>query len=203
VSQFLASLVHAPAYHALRAVTGLNDQGNLIERTQVETAAAQVEIIRWACWRACYPAWVVETGTNRALFGYLLSRILDTCILDTCDIDPAAGHAVAVLNAMQRTVHARFHHGPSIETLPGILARGTPGLAWVDGDHSDAGCYGDLAAMAEAHVPFVLVDDADSEPGVKTALARFLEWAPYVRETPPYPLAVGDARGIAVLVRGL
>lgn len=203
MTPFLRSLLADPTYHALCAVAGLNDQGNLLERTDPATAEAQVEIIRWALWRLGKPpTWVVETGTNRALFGFLLSRIAPApCLLDTIDPDPASAQAVAVLNAMQRRVRAVFHRAPSSVALPVVLGRGAPDLAWVDGDHSEQGCLDDLWALSRAGTPMILVDDAHGEAGVRAALDAFLSAAPYVRERPPWPLGEGDSRGIAVLVR--
>jgi len=202
--RFLRSLQQDPLYQALCAVSGINTHGNLLERTDPATAESQVETIRWALWRLGEPpAWVVETGTNRALFGYLLSRIAAApLMLDTIDPEPRSLQAVATLNAMQDRVRAVHHCGLSGDLLPLILRRGVPGLAWVDGDHSEQGCIDDLIALADAHTPMILVDDADhGEPGVQAAIARFLNEAPYTREAPPWALTEGDRRGIAVLMR--
>lgn len=200
---FLQSLINDPTYHALCAVQGLGtEEGNLLERTEGRTAESQIEVIRWAIWRAgMAPSVVAETGTNRAMFGFLLSRIAPMpCVLHTCDPEEASGRCVATLNAMQNRVRGIFHPGTSRDVLPTIASM-CPDIAWIDGDHSELGALSDLVTLAEAATPLLMVDDAIGIPDVGRAVARFLAAAPYVQEYPPHPLASGDTRGIAILVR--
>lgn len=191
-----------PLYTALVSSHAAPD-GNLLQYSDNATAAAQCATIAWAIEQyAPRPRAVVETGTNKALFGLLLTHVLPVdhrWSLHTIDINPEAARAVAALNAACRGVDAHFYAGDSRAALPRVLREVAPDLAWVDGDHSAEGCLADLRALDAARVPLILVDDATLLPEVAQALYTFLAEAHYAAAHSPH--AAADSRGIAVLVR--
>lgn len=191
-----------PLYTAL-TTSHASPEGNLLQYSDNATAAAQCATIAWAVQQyAPRPRVVVETGTNKCLFALLLTHVLPVehrWELHTIDINPEAGRAVLALNAALRGVNATFYAGDSRAVLPRVLRTVAPDLAWVDGDHTAAGCLADLLALDAARVPLILVDDARLLPEVAEALYHFLAEAPYAAAHSPY--AEADSRGIAVLVR--
>jgi len=197
----LGPLLRDPRYARMCAAHTSNE-GNLLEYTEQPIAEAQAATIGWALATYCpLPRRVVETGTNKALFGLLLAHMLPpdhAWSYRTCDINPDAARAVAVLHG--GPIDARFVWGPSAIALPELLAEGVPDLAWVDGDHSMPGCLTDLHLLNMAGCPLILVDDAYGEAGVANALRTFIDnGAPYVWRASPF--AAADSRGIAVLTR--
>jgi hypothetical protein len=169
-------------------------EGNLLERTDDTTAEAQAEFLRWALALA-RPTVLLETGTNKGLFAYLVSLLLEGVKIHTLDVVPAAGRAVALLNERQDRVRCVFHAGDSRVTLPTLAIR--PQFAWLDGGHATDVALSDLRQCHRLGVPYVAVDDT-AYPSVWQAVEQALAELPY--ELVPNPYARHDSRG-AVLLR--
>src|SRR6516162_8122091 len=89
-------------YRQLCRVPGTRD-GNLLEATDDAIAEAQVEFLRWAL-RLAGAGTVIEVGTHKGMFGYLLSLVCHGIEMHTIDSNPAAGQAVEILNRGQDNV---------------------------------------------------------------------------------------------------
>src|SRR5262245_33654925 len=87
-----------------------SDDGNLLERTDLKTAEAQIEFLRWALEYA-RPSTIIETGTNKGMFSYFISLVLRNVTIHTFDTERQCAHAVELLNQGQSNVVAVFHHG--------------------------------------------------------------------------------------------
>ena len=180
--------------------------GNLLERTSDETAEAQTEFLRWAL-AQCHTDAILETGTNKGLFGYFLSLIVFPskweCDLTTCDINPMSATQVAILNRGQCRVRARFVEGDTRTTLANFHYPDYFDFAWIDGGHDYDTALSDLIKCNSLKIPFIAVDDTIDahEPGetdVRRAVDEFCEHWMY--ELVPNPFAAHDSRG-AVLLR--
>ena len=179
-------------YRALCAREAGGD-GNLLERTDESTAAAQTEFLRWAFQQAA-PQVVLETGTNKGLFAYLLSLIGHGLTLHTFDCDPRSAEAMSLLNRSQKNVHAHFYAGDSRETLRAFSER--VDFAWIDGGHDWSIALSDLMHCYRLRIPFVAVDD--------TAFTSVTEAVAYLRQHTPYelienPFRKQDRRGALLL----
>lgn len=173
-------------------------EGNMLERADARTTAAQVEAIRYAL-RLARPRAVLETGTNKSLFGYVLSQLARDITLHTFDGDPRAAPGVELLNAGQSRVRSVFTLGDTKETLARLDAEDI-GLAWIDGGHDEATAASDLGHAARLGVPLIAADDARTMPEVSRAVERLLaerdDYEPF-----PNPFYRHDARGIVFLRR--
>ena len=184
------------------------DEGNLLEHTDRATAAAQIATIAWVVGRYGPPTTVVEIGTNKALFGYLLLSLLPVghpFDYHTIDPDPRAVDAAAVLGGYDRHVYniaVHAHTGLSRDVLPRLLATiPTPDLAWVDGEHTEDAVVADLTHLADAGTRIILVDDTRLLAEVRDGLLRWRASdaaRPYRMTDLAYP---DDRRGIAIAIR--
>lgn len=167
--------------------------GNLLERTDEQTAAAQLEFLRWA-FQLSAPQIVLETGTNKGLFAYLLSLIGSGITLYTFDCDPRSAESVALLNRSQSRVRAHFYPGDSRETLRAFSERAD--FAWIDGGHDWSIALSDLLHCYRLRIPYVAVDDT-AFPSVAEAVTYVVEHTPY--EQLPNPFRKDDRRGALLL----
>lgn len=196
-------LLADPLYARMIAAVD-SDEGNLLERTTRQEAAAQVAIITYALSLLPHPpAVVIEVGTNKALFGLLLTHMLPPhhpWLYLTCDVNPESSAAVALLDRSDRNVRGVFWHGDSREALPSMLAAldAPPDLAWVDGEHTEAATLAALRDLDAAGCPLILVDDVIAISQVHDAVTAFLGEAPYARLDSMLP---EQQRGVAMLVR--
>jgi hypothetical protein len=199
----LDRLLSDPRY-ALQVSAFETNEGNLLERTERHTAAAQLAVLTWVVSSVGPPKIVIETGTNKALFGLALSQMMPdgyTWRYLTCD--PNSASAVAVQALAERTpgLTATFYHGASLDRLDGMLedAGEPPHLVWIDGDHTGDGATFDLVSAMDARAVTILVDDVTLIPGIKEALDAVLaSRQDYLRVQLGIP---GDTRGIVVLAR--
>jgi predicted O-methyltransferase YrrM len=183
-----------------RRLAGTYDtvEGNLLERADALTTEAQLEALRYALHQA-RPRRVLETGTNKSLFGYVLAHLVHDVDLYTFDGDPRCAAGVALLNAGQANVRAHFTLGDTKQTLPAFDAAGL-GFAWIDGGHDEATALSDLREAMRLAVPLIAVDDVRTMPEVARAVAAAL------RANPAYqsldnPYYQHDSRGIVLLRR--
>lgn len=174
--------------------------GNLLERTSDETAEAQTEFLRWALAKRDVD-WVLETGTNKGLFGYFLSLVKHTCELTTCDSNPICERQVRILNAGQQSVRAKFMCGDTRTTLSQLEGQYFD-FAWIDGGHDYDTALSDMIKCNSLKMPFIAIDDTIDahEPGetdVRRAVDEFCEHWMY--ELVPNPFAKHDSRGAVLL----
>jgi predicted O-methyltransferase YrrM len=173
-------------------------EGNCLERADPRTTAAQIEAIRLAL-RLTRPRCVLETGTNKSLFGYVLSQLARDVTLYTFDGDARVVGGGELLNAAQSKVRSVFTLGDTKQTLRDFDAQAID-LAWIDGGHDEATALSDLRQAARLRVPLVAVDDARTMPEVARAIEQVVgESSDYERLANPY--YAHDARGIVLLRR--
>jgi hypothetical protein len=107
-------------------------EGNLLERADEATHAAQIETLRaelnWLGARR-----FLETGTNKCMFGYVLSQSVRDGLLYTFDGDPRSARAVETLRNAQQEVRLEFTLGDTKSTLREFSE--PVDLAWIDGGH--------------------------------------------------------------------
>ncbi len=194
---FVEHLRRQELFHQL-AATYETVEGNLLERAGARTTAAQIEAVRYAL-RLARPTAVLETGTNKSLFGYVLSQLARGLTLYTFDNDSRAARGVAILDAAQSNLRSDFALGDTKQTLADFNVEGI-GLAWIDGGRDEATALDDLRHAARLRVPLVAIDDARTMPEVARAVERLLgERDDY--EPLPNPFYQHDERGIVFLRR--
>ena len=126
------------------------------------------------CLQIVNPKYVLETGTHKALYSYLLKINLPNVMVHTFGIDEESQKCVNLLNNHFKENFITFHLGDSKEILSGFLTNISFDLAWIDGDHNYEGAYLDLVNCARLNIHNILIDDVDS-PSVEHALAIFLK----------------------------
>lgn len=189
MSLFLDRLRSTDLYRKLCGVIA-SDDGNLLEQTNDQLAEAQVEFLRWALQMA-RPRLILETGTDKGFFGYLLSWLLEDAELHTFDIRPEAERVVALLNAEQHNLRCFFYLGDSRESL---LRFTVPvQFAWIDGGQSTDAVISDLLQCYRLRVPYVAVDDTAYRP-VRKAIDYVQLHLPY--RGLPSPFEEGRRRAI-------
>jgi predicted O-methyltransferase YrrM len=173
-------------------------EGNLLERADARTIAAQIEALQYAI-RLAQPRSVLETGTGKSMFGYILSHLVHGATLYTFDGDPRCAPGVALLNAAQTNVQAVVTFGDTKQTLPTFNVSGI-GLAWIDGGHDEATVLNDIQQAIRLDISLIAIDDARAMPAVASAINQALNvYSTYVRLANPF--YDYDARGIMFLRR--
>ena len=194
-SALLEHLRAQPLYQRLR--DGFDSvEGNLLEVNDDQTATAQVEALRWAIERAA-PAEVLETGTDKGYFGYVLSHLTHDVTLHTFDDDPRCEGQVRLLNDGQDRVRVAFTLGDTKETLAAFDRAGIA-FAWIDGGHDEATAASDIAHAMRLGIPLIAVDDTLIMPETARAVEAALAAEPRYRRL-EHPFAAADSRGIALL----
>jgi hypothetical protein len=169
------------------------DDGNLLEHTDDKIAEAQTEFLRWAL-QLARPKVLLETGTQKALFGYVVSLLLRDVVLHTLDCHPGAAQAVSVLNAGQGNVTCVLHAGDSRVTFPGLSVPAA--FAWLDGSTQHEIVLSDLLQCYRLRVPYVAVDDT-AYLSVRKAVDYTLDHFPYAIIENPF--RENDRRGAMLL----
>jgi hypothetical protein len=193
MSLFLDYSRSTPLYRSLCEIS-VSEDGNLLERTNDRTAESQIEFLRWSLHLAD-PQVVLETGTNKGLFVYLLSLICKGVTVHTFDCEPKAARAVELINQSQIDVVAVFHPGDSRVTLKQFKEHVQ--FAWIDGGHATDIVLSDLIECYRLRVPFIAVDDVALST-VNNAIVYLLQHAPYTPLSNPF--SQHDRRS-AVLLR--
>ena len=174
MSLFLEYARSTDLYKALCGVLN-SDDGNLLERTDIKTAEAQTEFLRWAL-NVARPQTIIETGTNKGMFIYFVSLVVRGVTIHTFDSDPRAAQAVELINKGQQNVVAVFHEGDTRESLreTNIAAE----FGWLDGGHEGDIPLSDLMQCYRMRVPYVAVDDM-AYPAVRSAVEYLQQHTPY------------------------
>lgn len=200
--RLLAHLRSLPIYAKLSA-TRESNEGNLLELTDDSTAISQIETIERGLRRAVAAAngerlRIVETGTNKGMFGLLLSHIAPGARLWTFDDQPGGQLAAEILDR-ETDLDVTFCLGDSVATFTfDAIGGAPPHLAWIDGGHDATPALSDVSRAMAFGAATILVDDTNMpqvESAINTALATHPD---YTRE--PNTLT-SDARRIAILSR--
>lgn len=168
-------LEHLRSQHTFKSLCALHPdgEGNSLEHTDDGTATAQIAFF-------CYlimniqPQKILETGTNKGLFAYLLSNIVtEPVTLYTFGIQPQSKACVDFLNGAQQMVGIQFYLGDSKQTMAAFFENDIQ-LAWVDGGHDEETAYSDIKHCIRLNIPFIAIDDLNN-PALQKVLARILE----------------------------
>jgi predicted O-methyltransferase YrrM len=170
----------------------------ILECGDDRTHAAQVEILR-AEMALNRTRRVLETGTNKAMLGYLLSHLGAGITLFTFDSDPRCNEAVEILNRSQTRVRAIFTAGGTGETLKNLTETDID-LACIHGGRELATVPAELEQAMRLRAKTILVNDTKAAPEIAAAVRGTLAGHPeYVHAR--VPLSKYDLRGLAVLRR--
>lgn len=153
--KFTEYLITQDIYNQLFASVE-SGEGNLL-RSDPETAEAQFHFLLLTLNRA-KPKKVLETGTNKGSFSYVLSHILHDVDIYTFDLNPQSQACVDLLNRYQHNVRIHFTPGDTKQTL---AAFNEPGIqfAWIDGGHDYDSAYSDMSHAARLGIPYIAMDD--------------------------------------------
>jgi hypothetical protein len=187
MQRFIEWARSSPLYRELCRIPGTGD-GNLLERTDPLVAEAQTQFLAWALALA-NPQLVLEVGTDKGLFPYFMSLLLDGVEVHTVDVRKEACQAVDLLNTRQGAVHCVFHEGDSREILPRLDVR--PDFAWLDGGLETDVVLSDLLQCYRLRVPYVAVDDT-AYPSVRQAVEYAMTHL--TCELVPNPFMANDRR---------
>jgi hypothetical protein len=173
-------------------------QRSLLENADDRTLAAQFDTLRsevaWSRARR-----VLETGTNKAMLGYCLSRFATGITLFTFDRDPLCIGAVEILNRSQASVQGIFTPGDTKQTLPDFVETDID-LAWIHGDQDLATVSSDIEQAMRLHVKTILLNDVRMMPDIAAAAKNALAAHPEYSKA-AVPLSRYDSRGLMVLRR--
>lgn len=118
-----------------------------------------------------------EIGTNKGMFGYIVSQLYGNCKLHTVDMNPESSRAVPILQDLGMEVC--FNLGNSLHVLPNYHINDEIALVWVDGGHEYDECLSDLNNVVKYKPKYIAIDDVKFFSGkVNTAFLRFLEEHP-------------------------
>jgi len=119
---YVQYLREQPLFHQL-AGSYETVEGNLLERADEHTTAAQIEALRYAI-NLARPQSILEAGTGKSMFGYILSHLTQGVTLYTFDGDPRCVAGVELLNAVQTNVRVVLTLGDTKQTLQALDIRG-------------------------------------------------------------------------------
>jgi hypothetical protein len=155
-------------------------EGNLLEQADEHTTAAQIEALRYAI-NLARPQSILEVGTGKSMFGYILSHLTQGVTLYTFDV-----RVVLTL-------------GDTKQTLQAVDIRGLD-FAWIDGGRDEVTALNDIRHAIRLGSPLIAINDARTIPEVAHAIDCALHAHPeYVRLANPF--YAHDARGIIFLRR--
>jgi hypothetical protein len=121
------------------------------------------------------PRNVIETGTHKARYDYMIKVNVPDIKIHTFCIDERSKLCVDYLNS-RFGQYITFHEGNSLDTLTnfkGLESGEKFDLAWIDGGHSTDLAYSDLINCARLGIKNITIDDLDIE-GVRIALDLFM-----------------------------
>ena len=120
------------------------------------------------------PKLVLEVGTYKSMYSYLLKKNLPEVKVHTFGINDGSQKCVDLVNKHFDEDFVTFYLGDSVETLSEFDPEDlTFDMAWVDGGHTYDVAYSDLINCARLDIPEILIDDVDMAP-VSSALNQFL-----------------------------
>jgi len=170
----------------------------VLEHGDDRTRAAQVQILRAELARSRARR-IIESGTNKALLGYLLSHLGTNITLFSFDRDQRCQEAVEILNRSQTNVRTIVTVGDTKQTLAEFNQTDID-LGWIQGQPDFATVLSDIEHAMRLHVRTILINDtkivSEVAAAVEEALALHRE---YLSQIPP--LGKYDSRGLLVLYR--
>lgn len=192
---FVNYLKAQPLYQLLAAQSTLQE-GNLLEYNDQLTAESQVNMLMFAL-NLAKPKKILETGTNKGYFAYLLSFLVQGVDLYTFDMSPHSQASVNLLNQHQDAVRIHFYCGSTQATLPHFHEPGI-GFAWIDGGHEELTAYNDLYHAVRLGIPYIAMDDIKTFPHLARPIGLILTQFPHYRQI-YHPYYDTDARGAILL----
>jgi len=147
--ELLHRLREMPLYRELLAAVH-SSEGNTLEGDDDRALARLSTIVRTL--EKHRPLSVIETGTQKGLFGIILIENLFTFRLTTFDINPESAKAAELLGA-------RFVLGDTRQTFSAWNE--TADFAWIDGGHWGGVAASDIRNAMRLGIPVILVDDMD------------------------------------------
>ena len=173
-------------------------EGNLLEQADEHTTAVQIEALRYAI-NLVRPQSILEAGTGKGMFGYILSHLTQGVTLYTFDGDPRCVTGVELLNTAQTNVRVVLTLGDTKQTLQALGIQALD-FAWIDGGRDEVTALSDIRHAIRLGSPLIAIDDARTMPEVARAIDCALHTHPeYVRLVNPF--YAHDARGIIFLRR--
>lgn len=123
------------------------------------------------------PTTLLETGTNKAQFCYIVKLLFPNCKITTLDIHEWCQEMVNMVLEETNTEGIAFIQGDTRNTLKTI--DDSFDCAWIDGGHSYEICLSDLRECNRLGIPHLLVDDWVFCADVKTAVMDFVKETKY------------------------
>lgn len=191
-------------------------EGNLLEIVDNDLSSeSQIEFIRYMVKLAGYPEVVIETGTNKGYFSYILSEIYPDNIdlyIYTFDTMPQSEECIKVLDTYfdntSKSIYLNFFLGDSKQTLSDVVTQSLDnnhsdlrycGFAWIDGGHDIPTASYDLNNMLRLGVRYIGVDDCNI-PELRKLVTDFALDNRYSLVENPFPY---DQRQAVLLVKNV
>jgi hypothetical protein len=195
----IRELRNDPIYKKLLEVFPGGSEGNLLDITEESTAVNQIGVILKYLEKAKKPdkpLKVLETGTNKGMFTFLLSKNGGGTIY-THDLDPRTQLTADAIPGLMPNIDFHYTLGNTIATLGKYFIEDEFDFAWVDGGHYYDVALSDIFHCGRLKIPYILVDDCKYEM-VSLAIRTFLETHDDYREIPNESYR-DDPRGIRIL----
>ena len=175
---FVQYLRQQEAYNILAALPH-GVEGNLLQIVDSDLASeSQIEFIRYMVKLAGYPEVVIETGTNKGYFSYIMSEIYPDNIdlyLYTFDTMPQSEDCIKALDnhfdSTGKRIYLNFFLGDSKQTLTQMVDDATTkniyadindcGFAWIDGGHDIPTAKSDIDNVMRLGVNYIGIDDCN------------------------------------------
>jgi hypothetical protein len=120
------------------------------------------------------PNIILETGTNKANFVFLVKSILPKCTIHTFDLHEWCQYKVDAVKEYFKADDIYFYKGDTTQTLKDSKLKNISfELAYVDGGHSYSVALSDLIHCANLNIKYIMVDDYNMLPEVKSAVDDF------------------------------
>jgi len=123
------------------------------------------------------PTKLLETGTNKAQFCYIVKLLFPNCKITTLDVHEWCQDMVNMVLQETSTEGINFIQGNTLHTMKSIDE--SFDCAWIDGDHSYEVCLSDLRECNRLGIPHLLIDDWTFCADVTTAVMDFVNETKY------------------------
>lgn len=125
------------------------------------------------CLKEIKPNNIIEVGTHKSHYPYLVKVNLPKVKVTTFGIDEKSEECVRIVNEHFGEDFITFYLGDSMETFSAFNSEEKFDLAWIDGYHSFEHTYSDLQNCSRLGIENILVDDSEI-PGTSNAIFEFL-----------------------------
>jgi predicted O-methyltransferase YrrM len=159
IRQVLRFFHQDPTFQKLAAL--FNDgEGNTLDVVSEQVSIAQTTFILKIL-DLVRPGVIVETGTNKGMFGFLISHFVRRgTVLYTFDIKPISATAAGILE-METPLKVHFYLGDSQITFTQFS--GFVDLVFVDGFHAYSHSKADILNAVRCGAKYIIVDDTNVE----------------------------------------